>query len=143
MDWTHEGEPFDGSSVIENGYIGFVYCITDLVNGKKYIGKKLLCSRRKLPPLKGQKRKRTKIVESDWKEYHGSSDEVKELVEKHGPNRFKREVLHLCKSKGELSYMELKEQMEREVLLKPNEYYNAFVGGKLHRNHVARLIKDE
>src|SRR5210317_1917550 len=113
--WYYGEEVFT-SDMIED-YVGFVYVITDLSNNKKYVGKKLFKSKRKLPPLKGKTRKRTKIVESDWQAYYGSSDEVKALVEEHGPNNFKREILHLCESKGVMSYLELKEQMDREVLL--------------------------
>jgi hypothetical protein len=59
-------------------------------------------------------------------------------VEENGLDHFEREILHLCKSKGELNYTELKEQVIRDVLLKPNEYHNAFVGGKIHRNHLLK-----
>lgn len=121
-------------------YIGYVYCITDLSNNKKYIGKKLFKSTRKLPPLKGQKRKRTKVLESDWMDYYGSSEEVKSLVEEHGRDRFHREILHLCTSKGEMSYMEAKEQFDREVILS-DEYYNEFIGCKIHSRHVKNLHK--
>jgi len=61
--WYYEGEEFT-SEMIED-YVGFVYLITDLTNGKKYVGKKLFVSKRKLPPLKGKTRKRTVIKESD------------------------------------------------------------------------------
>ena len=135
--WKHKGKPFTTEDI--GDYIGFVYIVTDLTNNMKYIGKKNFYSRTKLKPLKGQKRKRTKISESDWQTYHGSSDEVKTLVEEHGSERFDREIIHLCKGKGEMSYLEMKEQIVRDVLLKPDEYYNAFVGGKIHRNHVKNL----
>jgi hypothetical protein len=36
----------------------------------------------------------------------------------------------------------MKEQITRDVLLKPEEYYNSFVGGKIHRNHLNRLIEE-
>ena len=104
----------------------------------KYIGKKNFWSVKRLPPLKGKTRKRKKITESDWKEYYGSSEEVKQLVESQGCDNFKREILHLCDSKGEMSYYELKEQVMNDVLLKPDEYYNAFVGAKIHRKHVLK-----
>ena len=29
--------------------------------------------------------------------------------------------------------------MDREVLLKPDEYLNGFVGGKIHRSHLKKL----
>ena len=134
--WLYKGEEFT-SEMIED-YVGFVYVITDLANNKKYVGKKTLVSKRKLPPLKGKTRRRTKIVESDWQKYYGSSDEVRQLVEENGAESFKREILHLCKSKGEMSYLELKEQMDREVLLN-DEYYNGIIQVKIHRNHVQSL----
>jgi len=123
-------------------FVGFVYLITDLTNNKKYVGKKNLWSTRRLAPLKGYKRKRVKVTQSDWQNYYGSSEEVKLLVENSGRDRFKREILRLCTSKGECSYYEMREQMVRDVLLKPDEYYNAFVGGKIHRKHVLKEKKD-
>ena len=134
--WYYNGEEFTSEMI--GDYVGFVYLITDLSNGKKYVGKKTLMSKRKLPPLKGKTRRRTKIVESDWQDYYGSSEEVKALVEDRGRDQFKREILHLCKGKGEMSYLELKEQVDREVLFK-DEYYNEFVGAKIHSKHVASL----
>mgnify|MGYP003129954666 CR=1 FL=1 len=50
-------------------------------------------------------------------------------------------IIRLCKTSGEMSYYELKEQVERDVLLKPDIYYNAFIGGKIHRSHLGHLIK--
>lgn len=134
--WIYNGEEFTSEMIEDN--VGFVYLITDLSNEKKYVGKKILMSKRKLPPLKGKTRRRTKIVESDWKKYYGSSEEVNMIVEEKGPENFKREILHLCKSKGVMSYLELKEQMEREVLL-DDEYYNGIIQVKIHRSHVKSL----
>lgn len=134
--WYYNGEEFTSEMI--GDYVGFVYLITDLSNGKKYVGKKTLMSKRKLPPLKGKTRRRTKIVETDWQNYYGSSEEVKALVEDRGRDQFKREILHLCKGKGEMSYLELKEQVDREVLFK-DEYYNQFIGVKIHAKHVESL----
>lgn len=123
-------------------YFGFVYRITDLSNNKKYIGKKWFWSTVKRPPLKGQKRRRTIKKESDWQKYYGSSDEVKLLVEQRGPDQFKREILRLCQSKGECTYWEAKLQFELDVLLK-DEYYNEFIGCKIHSKHVKHLIDEK
>ena len=70
--WTYEGQPFTSDMISDN--VGFVYQITNLQNGKKYIGKKWFWSTKKLPPLKGKKRKRTVKKESDWMKYFGSSE---------------------------------------------------------------------
>lgn len=134
--WLYNGEEFTSEMI--DKYIGFVYIITDVSNSKKYVGKKLFQSKRRLAPLKGKTRKRTKIVESDWMNYYGSSEEVKLLVEEKGAQNFKREILHLCNSKGEMSYLELKEQMDREVLLN-DDYYNGIIQVKIHRSHVKSL----
>lgn len=140
MTWFYKGTEFKSEDI--DGHLGFVYVITDLSTGMKYIGKKTLVSTKRLPPLKGKTRKRVVIKESDWKEYYGSSEEVKKLVEEKGSSNFHREILRLCKSKGEMSYYEMKYQLETDCLLRPNEYHNAFVGGKIHRNHLKGLVSE-
>lgn len=136
--WLYNGEPFESEHI--GNYMGFVYLITDLVTNKKYIGKKLFKSKHTLPPLKGKTRKRIIQKESDWKTYSGSNDILKEEVEKRGRKDFRYEVLHLCMSKGEMSYKEAKEQFDRDVLLS-DDYHNGIINCKIHKNHVLRLKK--
>ena len=69
--WTYNGNIID-SEILDN-YLGFVYLITNLKNNKKYVGKKLLKFKR-TKQVKGKKKKTT--IESDWKEYYSSSDEL-------------------------------------------------------------------
>jgi len=113
-------------------YVGFVYLITNLTNDRKYIGKKNFYFS-KTRTIKG-KRKRTK-VESDWKTYYGSNKELQEDVEALGANNFKREILKLCKSKGEFGYFEAKYQFENNVL-ETDEYYNSWISCKIHKKHL-------
>jgi len=138
-DWIYDGEVYLAEDI--DDYYGFVYLITDLTNDKKYIGKKFFWSTKKLPPLKGRKNKRIQKKESDWRMYYGSSDEVKNLVEEFGPSRFKREILKKCKSRGELSYVEAKLQFDNNVLFR-DDYYNEFIGVKIHSKHVKGLKED-
>ena len=138
-EWTYNNKPFDSDMI--GDYIGFVYEVYDTEAKMKYIGKKKFWSKVTKPPLKGKKNKRRSLKESDWKSYYGSSEVVKDLVENTGEWRFKRKIIRLCKTLGEMSYYEMKEQLDNDVLLKPNEYYNAFVGGKIHRRHLGHLVK--
>jgi hypothetical protein len=116
--------------------------ITNLETNKKYIGKKIFWSKTKIKPLKGKKRKRLKIKESDWQEYYGSNEELKDLVAKGTPSNFERKILYLAKSKGEMSYMETKFHFKFDVLLN-DDFYNSFVGCKIHRNHVKNMVDKE
>lgn len=136
MTWYLNGEEFTSEMIGDS--MGFVYRITNKTNDMKYIGKKLFISTNKLPPLKGKTRKRIVRKESDWKTYFGSSDEVKMLVEQLGADAFHREILHLCKTKGEMSYLEMYEQVTNHALLR-DDYYNGIIQVKIHRTHAKSL----
>ena len=136
--WYYEDKEFNPAEHDYESLAGFVYLITNLENNKKYVGKKNFWSTRRLPPLKGKSRRRVKKIESNWMEYYGSNEELNLLVESTSQDQFKREILYLCKGKGEMSYLELKEQVDREVLFK-DDYYNEFVGAKIHSKHVKNL----
>ena len=123
MQWTYQDKIVEE---ISEEYIGFVYLITNLTNGKKYIGKKLAKFKVTKKPLKGKKNKRRSTKESDWRTYWGSSDHLNADVEQLGPENFTREILYYCTSRGELSYLEAKEQFDREVL-KTDDYYNGII----------------
>jgi hypothetical protein len=137
MTWHKDNLIFEPTEDELGKYVGFVYLITERDTGKKYIGKKFFWSKRRLPPLKGKSRKRTVVKESDWKDYYGSSEHLKTLVEKKGEDVYYREILHLCETKGECSYLEAKEQFLRDVLLR-EDYYNEFIGCKIHSKHLPK-----
>lgn len=137
MSWTYNDEPFEATP---EDYQGFVYKITELDSGKKYIGKKFFWAPKTLPVTKTRKRKVKTRVESDWQSYYGSSKDVQEQVKLKGESNYKREILRLCKTKGDCSYWELYEQMVNHVLLS-DDYYNEFVGAKIHSKHVTKENK--
>tara|TARA_Y100000033_G_C2710909_1_gene93329 strand:+ start:215 stop:616 length:402 start_codon:yes stop_codon:yes gene_type:complete len=132
--WYYNNEPFDETP---EEFQGFVYLITEIDTNKKYIGKKNFWKPKTLPITKKRKRRVRTRVESDWKAYVGSSDKVIQLVESRGIDQFKREILHLCKTKGEMSYYEAKLQFQYDVLLS-DEYFNEFIGCKIHSRHVKK-----
>ena len=118
--------------IIPDDAYGFVYLITNTVSGKKYIGKKLFWFRR-TKVVKGKK-KRLK-VESDWRTYWSSSDDVKKDVSELGEEKFIREILYICKNKGSCNYLEAREQMDRRVL-ETDDYYNGQIQCRVHKTHV-------
>jgi hypothetical protein len=123
MEWKYNNIPVDE---LPEGCEGFVYLITNLTNDKKYIGKKLARFKKTKPPLKGKKNKRRSTIESDWRDYWGSSDRLNEDVALLGPSNFTREILYYCTSRSELSYLEAREQFDRKVL-ETDEYYNGII----------------
>lgn len=123
-----------GDDEIE-GYASFVYIITNLETGKRYLGKKIFKSVQR-KKVKGKTRRKKVTKDSDWKSYFGSNKLLLEDVEKLGPDRFHRQILKLCKTRGTASYYEAKLQMVNEVLEKPDEWYNEWVMVKVHRTHI-------
>jgi len=72
MSWFYKGKKVESIEDMPKDAFGFVYVVTHVISGKKYIGKKALFHNRTLPPLKGKKRRRKVVKESDWKTYFGS-----------------------------------------------------------------------
>ena len=133
--WIYEDKEYDETP---EEYQGFVYLITELDTEKKYIGKKNFWRPKVLPKNSKRSRRIRTRVESDWRDYYGSNKEVQLLVEEKGKDNYNRQILHLCKTKGEMSYYEAKLQFDNDVLLS-NEYYNEFIGCKIHSKHIKGL----
>lgn len=131
--WHYQDEVFEPDEDFLKGLVGFVYCLTNLDENKKYIGKKLFWSSKILPITKTRKRRKRIKIESDWRNYYGSSQAVMVLVERNV--HFRRDIIHLCRTKGECSYYEAKEQFAQDVLLR-DDYYNDFIGCKIHSKHL-------
>ena len=125
--------------------VGFVYLITNLTNDRKYVGKKLAKFSRtsvRTVTLKNGTKKKKKTrnkIDSDWRDYYGSSDELKKDIESLGKENFTREILYFCKSKSECSYIEAREQFERKVL-ESTEYYNNNIMVRIHGSHILGKI---
>lgn len=115
--WFFNNEPFT-EAPDKDDYYGFVYVITNLTNGRMYVGRKYFFKKRK-----------KKITESNWKEYYGSSEELLADIERLGLHCFRREIISLHPTKGDVNYFETKELFSRNVLEEKNEqgerlYYN-------------------
>jgi len=138
MTWLFESQEIHE---IPEEYVGFVYVITNMATGRKYIGKKLAKFRRttyRTVKLKNGTKKKKKLrskIDSDWQDYYGSNDELNRDVEQLGTENFTREILYYCKSKAECSYIEAREQFLRRVL-ESDEYYNGHIQVRVHGSHI-------
>jgi hypothetical protein len=123
--------------------VGFVYLITNISTGRKYIGKKLAKFSKttyKTVKLKNGTKKKKKIrgkIESDWQTYYGSNLELNADVLRLGKENFKREILYYCTSKAQTSYIEAREQFERKVL-ESSDYYNGQISVRVHGSHILK-----
>ena len=138
--WLYNGQVVEE---LPKGCEAFVYLITNNTNGRMYVGKKLASFKVTKPPLKGKKNKRRSTKESDWRDYWGSSDNLKEDVALLGPDKFTREILYFCPSRGIASYLEAREQFERRVL-ESDDYYNGIInvrvgGSNILKEHLKKL----
>lgn len=131
--WIYNGKEI-GDDEIE-GYSSFVYIITNLETGKKYIGKKVFKTIRR-QKVKGKTRKKKVEKESDWRKYFGSNLTLLADIERLGQDRFRREIIKLCETRGTASYWEAKLQMIHEVLENPDMFYNDWIAVKVHRKHI-------
>lgn len=132
--WYFQGNVVTDDMITED-IVGFVYMITNTRTGKKYIGQKRTWKTITRPPLKGKKRKRKTLVQSDWQNYYSSGEEINRQLALYGPKIFKREILHFAYSKGMLNYMELREQIVRDVLLS-DDYDNGIIQTRINKKHL-------
>ena len=138
--WVYKGSAFTSADIGE--FFGYVYCITNLQSGKKYIGRKYFTQRRK---PRGGKRKVTS--ESDWKKYYGSSKELKDDVKKFGRSIFRREIISLHATLGKVNYEETKQLFLNNVLMEALDdgtpaYYNSNILGRYMRKDYGNFAEN-
>jgi hypothetical protein len=140
MQWTYQNTTVES---LPEDCIGFVYLITNITSGRKYIGKKLAKFSKttyKMVKLKNGTKKKKRIkskIDSDWQDYYGSSPNLQKDIDTLGKENFSREILYYCKSKAECSYIEAREQFSRRVL-ESDDYYNGHIQVRVHGSHILK-----
>jgi len=136
--WYYNDDPYD-PEIVPDVFVGMVYRIKEVDSGMMYIGKKLLWNRRKTKVKTKSGGTKTKYVtkESDWRKYYGSNKLLQERVQEYGEDKYHREILKFCKTKGECSYYEAKYQFEYDVLLR-DDYYNEYIQCRINAKHLKR-----
>lgn len=154
--WKYKNKVIDSLGKIPKGVEHFVYLITD-ENGRKYVGKKQILSVRNVEVSEAVYRKlkkegaavtktknkaksrRGNIVwrykkiiekENNWVNYTGSCIPLNAEIKK--GLKFKKEILHFCRTKKQATYYELKEQFVRGVL-ESDLYWNENILNKFFR----------
>jgi hypothetical protein len=118
---------------------GFIYEVTHVPTGRKYLGKKQLISiqnkplgKKELAELtdKRASKKKKVIKESDWKTYYGSNPEIKQLIKDKKQSEFTREIVMFVSSKKLLTYYENKFLFINEVIEPHTNYINDNIEGR-------------
>ena len=121
---------------------GFIYEVTHIPSGRKYIGRKQLISvtrkalGKKELALQTDKRlskKKTVIKETDWKTYYGSHPELKQMIKDKKHLEFKREILRFVSTKKQLTYFEDKYLYVNGVIEPGSVYINDSISGRFFK----------
>ena len=156
--WTYKSLPVTSIDEMPSNTYGFIYQVTHIPTGKKYLGKKVLyfqrnkkLGKKELLALKEERKakgiggrvplKKKVIKESDWKTYYGSQKEILHLVKEGDSFDFKREILKYVTDKKQLTYFECKYLFINEVLETRNSYINDNILGKFYRKDFLDEIK--
>lgn len=147
--WKFKNKTVKSIEEMPESTFGFIYEVTHIPTGRKYIGKKVLyfernkkLGKRALEELRisrkakgigGRTPLKQKIVsESDWKTYYGSHTEIMSLIKDKKQEEFTREILQYVPTKKQLTYFECKYLFIKEVL-EGNDYINDNILAKFYR----------
>ena len=158
--WSYQGRLITEISDMPEGTYGFIYEVKHKPSGLKYIGKKVLyfernkrLGKRALEALREERKakgiggrvplKQKVITESDWKDYYGSHEKIKELVKTTDPMDWEKKILSFVPNKKLLTYYEAKELFRYGILEdRQSSYINDNILGKFYRkDFLKELIK--
>ena len=132
MTWYFYNTPIEFTENDIKDHFGFIYIISNVATGRKYVGKKFF-TKSKIKQTNGKKKKIR--IESDWKDCYGSNKELLDEIAINGKDQYVREILHLCRTRSELSYWESWEIFCRHALLS-DSYYNSWISCRIRKSHL-------
>lgn len=100
----------ESTEKIINSPYGFIYITTNMVNGKRYLGKKKFDD------------------DEDWITYLGSGTVLQRAVKKYGAENFHRNIVYFCNSLEELNAAEYDLSVYLDVV-ESDDWYNLQYGG--------------
>jgi len=145
--WVDQNQNvIDNISYFPDGCVGFIYKITNINNGKFYIGKKILYTNNKvklgkkeiknLPINRGRKKIMKQVIkESNWLTYNSSSENLVNDIKILGENNFKKEIIKLAYNKNQLTYWETK-YLFIESVIENDLSYNLNILGKFYKGKI-------
>lgn len=125
----------------------YIYKITNLLDGRIYVGKKQLMfshkkklskKAKKLPENKGKRITRVD-VDGGWEKYWGSCKDLTVDIKKLGIHNFKKEILQTVYNRSQATYFEVWWQIHLNVLTTTLSYNN-WLKATVYKN---RLLNDE
>lgn len=133
--WIYKGKPL---KQVPDGYLGFLYLITNKVDGRIYVGKKQFTtkakhkiSKREKTATKTRKRYKVTVKESNWQDYNSSCKELIDDFNRLGVNCFEKTILDFAKTKADLTFLEVMYQFNYNVLEVPS--YNGNILGRFFK----------
>ena len=140
--WLYQNKEIKELSDMPGDNFGFIYEVTHLPTGRKYLGKKQLISvtkkalgKKELALITDKRASKSKIVkkESDWKTYYGSHSEIKSLIKEGKQSEFSREILIFTPNKKLHTYYENKLLFIKGVIEPDSNYINDNIEGRYFR----------
>ena len=140
--WLYENKQINELTDMPENTFGFIYEVTHIPSGKKYLGRKQLISVTKkalgkkelaLITDKRASKKKTVIKETDWKTYYGSHPEIKQQIKDKKHLEFTREILMFVPTKKQLTYYEDKYLYMKGVIEPGSIYYNDNISGRFFK----------
>jgi hypothetical protein len=137
MNWLYQGKEY--TEIHDPDVYGFIYYIITQ-DGKRYIGKRQFYQYRKKSARKKTQRSDSQWLrisptqlrkESNWRNYYSSCPEITKS------NTTQRIILDFAYDKKHLGYLELKHQLQYNVL-EDDRYLNSNIAGKYFRKDLPK-----